>query len=50
MTKGEGVAVLCQSGKLLKVNWKWNSYKSMDNFLKHYNAQIGSPLFQWPEA
>ena len=37
----------CQSGKLPKVHWKWNSCKSVDNFVKHYNARIGSPPMTW---
>ena len=46
LAKGEGVAMSCHSGKLLNVHWKWNSYKSVDNFVEHYNTRIGSPLFQ----
>ena len=44
LAKGEGVTMSCHSGKLLIVHRKWNSYKSVDNFVEHYNARIGSPL------
>ena len=46
LAKGDGVAMSCHSGKLLKVHWKWNSYKTVDNFVEHYDARIVSPLFQ----
>ena len=40
LAKGEGVAMSCHSGKWLNVHWKWNSFKSVDDFVEHYNARM----------
>ena len=51
LVEGEGVAILCLSGKLLKVKcWKSNGYNAMYCFIKHDGTRIDPPLLQRPET
>ena len=50
LAEGEGVAMPCLSGKLLKVHWKWNGRYAMYYFIKHGDFCIDPLLLQRPET